>query len=539
MTQASQHKVPTERIHEIPVAAAPFKARVVSFAAIALAGLGVAAWAFCPQALDAFLSRNADIHIFYSGGIILSVLQLVFMYFGIVGGICAVAGVISLIRKPATYSLLRASLAVVYPLVAVYVLLTWNILFDVLAAEIDISGEKQDRATILLSWWAVSWPALAVGFYVAWLHVMLSSQSVFAAFTARAGEARQGDHTLEDLRTHGHDPRQRRSMYGSAWTHILVLIVIPFLLQMGGCVTAYKVPKGSGEPVVAMVKMVKPKKKKKKTLSLRPNSAIIFEVPDLDDTEVDQQLEEQSQVTYVAAANAKAGKMGKGGPGKGGWPEGMDKYKIRFIRLDHGGVGWDDGMDAKTGADINFLRAFAKATGFKKIANKGESHSIRLLKKYPKDGFPPFVYLTGNGNMGRVSSADIKILRDYCLNGGMLIGDAGSPQFHQSFTHFMRQVFPDKPLLDIADDDMLYQLPYGFPNGAPAFWHHGGRRALGIKHEGRWCVFYHPGDMNDAWKSQGYTDVSPEMRQAAMNLGVNIVYYAFNQWDDAVAKARK
>jgi hypothetical protein len=29
------------------------------------------------------------------------------------------------------------------------------------------------------------------------------------------------------------------------------------------------------------------------------------------------------------------------------------------------------------------------------------------------------------------------------------------------------------------------------------------------------------------------------MRDAAMNLGVNLVYYAFNQWDDAVAKIRK
>ena len=40
--------------------------------------------------------------------------------------------------------------------------------------------------------------------------------------------------------------------------------------------------------------------------------------------------------------------------------------------------------------------ARAQATGFKKIANKGESHSIALLAKYPKDGFPPFVYITGN-----------------------------------------------------------------------------------------------------------------------------------------------
>ena len=108
-------------------------------------------------------------------------------------------------------------------------------------------------------------------------------------------------------------------------------------------------------------------------------------------------------------------------------------------------------------------------------------------------GFRRLSILTGNADMGRVSSADMKILRDYCLNGGMLIADAGSARFHQSFTHFMRQVFPDKPLIDIADDDMLYQLPYSFPDGAPAFWHHGGRRALGIKHDGRWIVFYHPG----------------------------------------------
>jgi len=347
----------------------------------------------------------------------------------------------------------------------------------------------------------------------------------------------KGDHVLEDIRTHGRDPRHRRSLYASVFLHLFVIVIIPYLLSIGGCVEAYKVPQGSGNPVVAMVKMVQPKKKKKKTLTLRPNSAIIFEQPDLDNTEVDQEMEKQTQVTYEASANAKAGKMGKGGGTDGGWPEGMEDYKIRFIRLEHNGAGWDDGMN-QTNADINFLRAFAQATGFKKIANKGESHSIAMLAKYPDDGFPPFVYLTGNGGMS-ISSADAKILREYCLKGGMLIGDAGSAKFHQSFTHIMRQVFPDKPLLDIADDDMLYQLPYGFPDGAPAFWGHGGRRALGVKHEGRWCVFYHPGDMNDAWKSQGYTDVTPEMRDAAMNLGINLVYYAFNQWNDAVQKKRK
>ncbi len=245
--------------------------------------------------------------------------------------------------------------------------------------------------------------------------------------------------------------------------------------------------------------------------------------------------EQETQATYQASEVAK--KPGKGEGVGAGWPQGMENYKIRFIRLNHGGVGWDDGM-RKSAAEVNFLQEFAKATGFKKIARKGESHSIKLLDKYPDDGFPPFVYLTGNGVMGRVGARDTKILRQYCLKGGMLIADAGSANFHRSFTHFIRRVFPDKTLIDIADDDPLYQSPYRFPTGAPAFWHHGGRRALGIKHEGRWVAFYHPGDMNDAWKSPANNDVSPEMREAATQLGINLLFHAFVQWDKATAKAR-
>lgn len=522
----------------MPTQPSVFKARVVSIASILLLGLGLLAANVGPQALNAFLADNREIAALLKTNGTTAGLQFCFILFGLVSAVCAISGILSLWRRPATYRLLRAALLVVYPLVAAYVFLAWQGGFSILEHDLEIAGQKQDRATILLRWWSVTWPALAAALYVAWLHVMTHSRSVYAAFTQETGSPMAGDRVLEDLRTHGRDPRYRRSVYTSAFTHIAVLILIPALMKMGGCVEAYRVPKGSGNPVVTMVKMVKPKKKKKKTLTLRPNSAIIFEVPDLDETEVDKMMEEQTQLTYKASANAKAGKMGKGGGKKGGWPEGMDDYKIRFIRLNHGGAGWDDGMN-ESRADVNFLEAFAKATGFDRIANSGESHSIALLDKYPDDGFPPFVYMTGNDRIGNVSSGEREILREYCLKGGMLIADAGSRRFDRSFRRFMRLVFPDKRLLDIADDDMIYQLPYGFPNGAPAFWHHGGRRALGIKHKGRWIVFYHPGDMNDAWKSQGYTDVTPEMRDAAMNLGVNLVYYAFNHWDDAVGREGK
>lgn len=548
MEKTEQMRLPAEGLHEIPTKASAFKARVVSLAAILLAGPGVfAAW-IVPGLLAAFLARSAKAAALLGDNGLSLALQVLFPVMGALGLVIAAGGLISLYRRPLTYRILRAALAIVYPLLAVYICIAWEAAFSILDANLELDGQKQDRATILLLWWHVSWPAIATMLYVAWLHVMLNSRSVLSAFTGEDGAPLKGDVVLENIRTHGQDAHVRRSFYASWFIHLLVIIIIPWLLSYGGCVESYRVPKGSGTASVVMVgKMVKAtkskksKKTKRKHLILRPNSAIIYEIPDLDDTEVDRVMEEQTQVTYQSMAMsgiAKAGAMGKGGGTKGGWPEGMDDYKIRFIRIDHGGDGWNDGMD-DSGADLNFLRAFAKSTGFKNIAAKSESHSIALLAKYSKDGFPPFVYLTGNGSMGAVSSSDRKILREYCLRGGMLIADAGSPAFHNTFIHFMSQVFPDKPLIDISDDDVLYQLPYSFPDGAPAFWHHGGRRALGIKHEGRWIVFYHPGDMNDAWKSPGYTDVTPEMRDAAMQLGVNLVYYAFNQWDDAVAKAKK
>ncbi len=542
MTGKNQSSIPALEVDEIPTNPSPFKARVISVALIMLSSLALGAWHWGPDAFDAFLEKNAKIAILFSdfgsGNHLTSLLKVCFQAFGVAGALCLLGGVLSLVRIRMTYRLIGISLIAVYLVLATYVFLTWHGVFAILDNEIEVDGTPLDKATTLVFWWKVAWPALAVAAYAAWVHVMLRSRSVYAAFSGQSGAPMKGDRVLEDIRTHGRDPRHRRSIYASVFLHLLIIVIIPYILSLGGCVEAYKVPQGSGNPVVAMVKMVKPKKKKKKTLTLRPNSAIIFEQPDLDNTEVDQVMEKETQVTYEANPSNVAGKMGKGGGTKGGWPEGMEDYKIRFIRLDHGGAGWDDGMN-QTNADINFLRAFAQATGFKNIASSGESHSIALLAKYPDDGFPPFVYITGNSNMGNVSSSDAKILREYCLKGGMLIGDAGSVRFHQSFLRLMRQVFPDKPLLDVADDDMLYQLPYGFPDGAPAFWAHGGRRALGVKHEGRWCVFYHPGDMNDAWKSQGYTDVTPEMRDAAMNLGINLVYYSFNQWNDAVQKQRK
>ena len=310
MSEAPDNRIPAEWVDEIPTNPSPYKAQVVSVAVIMLGSLALAAWRKLKPAFEAFLERNVEIAILFEETHLEWPISQCFSGFGVLGMICSLAGALGFLRSKATYQVLRAALVAVYLVAGAYLYFSWQGSSVILGSDLEVDGSKQDRATILVLWWKAAWPALAVIAYAVWLQVMLQSRSVYAAFSGATGDAMKGDRVLEDVRTHGRDPRHRKSLYASVLTHIFILIGIPWILSLGGCVEAYKVPQGSGEPVVAVVKVVKPKKKKKKTLTLRPNSAIIFDQPDLDNTEVDQVMEQKTQVTYQASANAKAGKMG-------------------------------------------------------------------------------------------------------------------------------------------------------------------------------------------------------------------------------------
>jgi hypothetical protein len=283
---------------------------------------------------------------------------------------------------------------------------------------------------------------------------------------------------------------------------------------------------------------VKKKKEKKKRYILSAESWIVFQAPDLDDSQLLEEVEDDSRLTYVADPNAAHGKaLGHGDDATPGWEEGFKDGIVRFIRLEHGGRHWDDGMDDVSRADINFLEQFRKMSGGMKTAFQSESHPVRLLKKYPKGQAPPFVYMTGSGDI-RLSNSDIEILREFLLNGSLLFADAGSGRFHGSFRALARRLFPGNELRVIADDDPIFQIPFSFPHGAPPLWHHGGRNALGVKVKNRWVIFYHPGDVNDAWK-EGHSGMDPKLAKRSYQLGVNIVYYSFMRYFEETRKYRK
>jgi hypothetical protein len=458
---------------------------------------------------------------------------------------CGVGGLAAFGRRPWLMRLVRLGFVAAYAGVAAWVVLATRAVATIADRGLTVDELPQDSVTLFKLWWSLVGPALLPLVMALIGHVLSWRASTISSFTRTAAASEPpaaGDRIIENLRTGGDDPRFRRSWLTSFSGHLLGIVIIPWLIQYVGCRERYRVPHGSGEEAVAaVVQVTKPVKKKKRRYILNLASAIILSKPDLDkDSEVEEKVEKASELTYTADASSAqaraAGKLGKGGGKEGGWPDGVGDDPVRFIRLKHGGPGWDDGMDELSRADMNFLDEFKKVTGFK-IARSPEARTIAQLRNFDKGFSPPFMYLTGVGGIP-VSSRDVKTLREYLLGGGMLFADAGSPQFHTSFLALMAAVFPDKQLVVIADDDPLFQGPFTFADGAPPLWHHGGYRALGIKHQNRWAVFYHPGDINDAWKT-GHSGMSRDLAEQSYHLGVNIIYHAFTNYLDQTRKERK
>lgn len=322
----------------------------------------------------------------------------------------------------------------------------------------------------------------------------------------------------------GEDPAFRKSVSLSLLIHLLVLFG-PVLLFRMGCMEPYEVPEGSGVESLEVIRVQKVKKREEERFVLNLNSPISFYVPKPEDSPVFEEVDELTQNVYEAQ---DIGKLGAGGGKSGGWPDGMEKARVRFIRLEYDGGDWDQNMGY--GGDYNMLKAFRELTGFK-IADATESIPVARLRHFPRRRAPPFVYLTG-GEEGRMrfSRAELNLLREYCLEmGGMIFADNGGGSFDTDFRAALRRIFPDLPLVEIAYDDVIFRYPYVFPRGAPPLWHHSGMNAMGVRHRGRWVVFYHQGDLNDAWKD-GHSDISQGLANEAYRLGVNVIYYAFNQY---------
>lgn len=285
-----------------------------------------------------------------------------------------------------------------------------------------------------------------------------------------------------------------------------------FALQFGGCTESYDVPEGGGQ-YKQVAQTVKIQKVIRKKFVINPFSAIKFDTPPIDDVKL--QLQEVTAHQYTIGYGEGVG-FGFAGGKKGA--------KIRFIRLQYDGGDWD--QEFGKGGDENMLIQFDLLTGgHGRTAKNTEFRSISQLANFAPDAAPPFVYMTGQGNIS-LSNKEVKTLREYMLDRhGMIFCDnGGSRHYHNQFLAAMNRVLPEVRPVPVPLDDTIHRVPFPLPF-LPYVAPHGGKQALGWSVDGRWVAYYHPGDIGDAW-ADGHSGVRPEVYEACYQLGANVMMYA-------------
>lgn len=142
----------------------------------------------------------------------------------------------------------------------------------------------------------------------------------------------------------------------------------------------------------------------------------------------------------------------------------------------------------------------------------------------------PFVHITGHGNI-LFSDEEAENIRRYLLSGGFLYIDDnyGLDKFIRPA---MKKVFPSLAFVELPFDHPIYQQPYLFTNGLPKIHAHDGKapQGFGLVHEGRLiCYYTYETDITDGWEDASVHNNTPEKRQQALQMGANIIQYAFTR----------
>ncbi len=139
----------------------------------------------------------------------------------------------------------------------------------------------------------------------------------------------------------------------------------------------------------------------------------------------------------------------------------------------------------------------------------------------------PIVFLTGHGNVFFSETAS-ENLRNYLISGGFLhISD--NYGLNEFIRKEMKKVFPELEFKEIPLDHAIYHQNYNFST-LPKIHEHdqGSAQGFGLFYEGRLVCFYdYESDLSDGWEDEIVHNNPPEVRLKALQMGANIMSYAF------------
>ncbi len=140
----------------------------------------------------------------------------------------------------------------------------------------------------------------------------------------------------------------------------------------------------------------------------------------------------------------------------------------------------------------------------------------------------PMIHITGHGNI-IFSDAEAENLRNYLIGGGFLhISDNyGLDRFIRLA---MKKVFPELDFVELPFQHPIYHQAFEFPAGLPKIHEHDGKppQGFGLIYKGRLVCFYdYECDLGDGWEDWEVHKDPEALRQKALQMGANIVQYAF------------
>lgn len=198
-------------------------------------------------------------------------------------------------------------------------------------------------------------------------------------------------------------------------------------------------------------------------------------------------------------------------------PPAADSITIARLRYDGGGDWYSDPSSLP-----NLLETIRQRTGLP-VARR----EVVVTALDPALRDHPYLYMTGHGNVA-FSAAEQAALRSYLLDGGFLHVD-DNYGLDEPFRREIARVFPDRELVEIPAEHPVFHHFYDFPDGLPKIHEHDGlpARAWGLFDDGRLMLFYsHESDLGNGWEDAEVHGNPPELREAALRMGVNLYLYA-------------
>jgi len=190
-------------------------------------------------------------------------------------------------------------------------------------------------------------------------------------------------------------------------------------------------------------------------------------------------------------------------------------------------VHYDGGGDWYSNASSlpNLLRYLEKNTT---MSVHHKENKIKLTTENLNQN--PYLYLNGHGNI-KFNDDEIIALRSALMNGSFLHAD-DNYGMDKSFRREMKRVFPNKNFVNLPNNHRVFDSYYNFPNGLPKVHEHDNKppQALALFEGEKMIVLYtYESDLGDGWEDGSVHQDPWPIRESALKMGVNIIYFALTQ----------